>query len=53
MKEQSSANLGLEALPACDVARAAEKISGIKMHSFFFTGQLKVIDYHSQENTFL
>ena len=23
MKEQSSANLGLEALPACDVARAA------------------------------
>ena len=36
MKEQSSANLGLEALPACDVTRAAEKISGMKMHSFFY-----------------
>ena len=42
MKEQSSANLGLEALPACDMTRAAEKISGMKMHCFF-NGQLKVI----------
>ena len=43
MKEQSSANLGLEALPACDVTRAAEKTSGMKMHSFFtghFLGNL-------------